>query len=99
AGADTMQGKLGDDIYVVDSLKDEVDETGGGGSDTIQIATAFDLMTPSIAISGVIENVTLTGTAAVNAAGDAGANYLTGNSGANKLTGLGGADTLDGLGG
>jgi len=92
-----MQGKLGDDIYVVDSLKDIVDETGG--SDTIQIATAFDLMTPSIAISGVIENVTLTGTAAVNAAGDVGANYLTGNSGANKLTGLGGADTLDGLGG
>src|SRR5882724_1227494 len=99
AGADTMQGGLGDDVYVVDNGGDKVDETGGGGSDTIQIATTFDLMAPSIAIIGVIENVTLTGAAAVNASGDGGANHLIGNSGANKLTGLGGDDTLDGLAG
>ncbi len=98
-GADTMRGEIGDDIYVIDNLKDVADETGGDGSDTIQIATALDLMTPTIAIIGAIENVTLTGTAAIGAAGDAGANHLTGNSGANALSGRGGADTLDGLGG
>ena len=98
-GADAMKGGLGDDIYVIDSLKDVVDETGGDGSDTIQIATAFDLQVPTIEVHGTIENVMLTGTMAVDAAGSALANALTGNSGANKLTGLGGADTLDGLGG
>ena len=50
AGADTMQGGLGDDIYVIDNLKDQVDESSGGGSDTIQIATAFDLQALTIAI-------------------------------------------------
>ena len=101
AGADTMQGGLGDDIYVIDNLKDQVDESGGGvnDSDTIQIATAFDLQAPTITILGTIENVALTGTAALNASGNALANDLTGNGGANVLTGLGGDDILDGLAG
>jgi Ca2+-binding RTX toxin-like protein len=100
AGADTLQGGGGDDTYVIDSLGDEIDETGGGGKDTIQIATAFDLLAPSITIiGGAIENVTLTGKAVVDASGDGGANDLTGNAGANKLTGLGGDDTLDGMAG
>ena len=51
-GADTMQGGAGDDTYVIDSLTTSVDETGGGGSDTIQIATPFDLQAPTIAILG-----------------------------------------------
>jgi len=101
AGADTMQGGLGDDIYVIDNLKDQVDESGGGvsDSDTIQIATAFDLQAASIAILGAVENVTVTGTAAIGAFGDGSANHLTGNSGANTLDGRGGNDVLDGLGG
>ena len=47
AGADTMQGGLGDDTYVIDNLADQVDENAAAnGSDTIQIATAFDLQAP-----------------------------------------------------
>ena len=46
-----------------------------------------------------IENLTLTGTGAINATGNALNNVLIGNSGANVLTGGAGADTLDGGGG
>src|SRR6185437_6160326 len=42
------------------------------------------------------ENLTLTGSAAINATGNVNPNVLTGNDGNNVLTGLGGADTLAG---
>jgi len=42
------------------------------------------------------ENLTLTGTAAINGAGNGSANILIGNSGVNVLSGAGGADTLRG---
>jgi hypothetical protein len=43
-----------------------------------------------------LENLTLTGGAAVNGTGNAARNRLTGNNAANKLSGLGGNDTLIG---
>lgn len=43
-----------------------------------------------------VENLTLTGTGAINATGNGAANVLTGNGGANTLSGLDGSDTLDG---
>ena len=91
AGADTMFGGLGDDIYVVDNIGDIVDETGGDGSDTVQTTAAF-----SLAAFGAIENLTLTGSAAIAGTGNGLANVITGNTGANTLTGLGGNDTLNG---
>lgn len=90
-GADTMFGGLGNDIYVVDNIADLVDESGGDGSDTVQTSLTF-----SLAALGAIENLTLTGTAAVTGIGNGLANALTGNSGANILTGLAGNDTLNG---
>ena len=90
-GADTMFGGTGDDTYVVDNIDDIVDETGGDGSDTIQTVVAF-----SLATSAAIENLTLTGSAAIAGTGNALANIITGNAGANILTGLGGNDTLNG---
>src|SRR6185295_16639066 len=42
------------------------------------------------------ENLTLTGTAAINGTGNTLANVLTGNSAANTLTGAAGSDTLNG---
>jgi Ca2+-binding RTX toxin-like protein len=93
-----MKGGGGNDIYVVDKLTDRVDETVGSGSDTIQIAMSFDLGSSSITL-GAVENVTLTGTAAIAGAGNALANVLIGNSAANTLSGLGGSDTLDGRAG
>jgi Ca2+-binding RTX toxin-like protein len=90
-GADTMFGGTGNDTYVVDNIGDVVDETGGDGTDTIQTALAF-----SLAAMGAIENLTLTGSAAIAGTGNDLNNVLTGNTGANILTGFGGNDTLNG---
>ena len=95
AGADTMIGGTGNDTYVVDNAGDVVDETGGSGIDTVQASIAFSLADAVHAI-GDIENLTLTGMAAINATGNDLDNVLIGNSGANVLTGLDGNDTLNG---
>jgi trimeric autotransporter adhesin len=92
AGADTMIGGTGNDTYVVDNAGDVVTELPGEGTDTVLASVSFTA-------SGNIENVTLTGTADINATGDDGDNVLIGNAGVNILTGLGGNDTLDGGGG
>ena len=97
-GADHMFGGTGNDTYVVDNAGDVVDETGGSGIDTVQSSISFSLVDPVHAI-GDIENLTLTGTANINATGNALDNVLIGNSGNNVLIGGAGADTLDGGGG
>src|SRR2546430_5141948 len=97
AGADQMRGGLGNDIYVVDNAGDVVDETGGDGTDLVKSSVTFDLSgTQAI---GDIENLTLTGIAAINGTGNALDNIIIGNTAANVIAGLGGADTLDGGGG
>ncbi|WP_052149394.1 calcium-binding protein [Sphingomonas sp. Ant20] len=53
----------------------------------------------SFALAAGVDNLELTGSAAINATGNADANVLTGNAGVNRLTGLEGADTLRGLAG
>ena len=92
-GSDTLDGGTGDDLYVVDSTKDVIIETGVEIDDRIQASITIDLN--SAAYDG-IEHVTLTGTGALNATGDGDANMLIGNSGANKLDGRVGVDTMAG---
>jgi Ca2+-binding RTX toxin-like protein len=89
AAADTMQGGAGNDTYVVDVAGDVTDETGGSGIDTVQSAVAWTL-------GAAFENLTLTGTGAINGTGNAADNAIIGNSGANALTSSDGNDTLDG---
>ncbi|MEF8708956.1 MAG: M10 family metallopeptidase C-terminal domain-containing protein [Candidatus Accumulibacter propinquus] len=62
---------------------------GGGGSDTVKSSVSYTL-------SAAVENLTLTGTAALNGTGNSLDNRLTGNSGNNVLDGGSGADTLSG---
>ena len=89
AGADTLIGGIGNDTYVVDNVGDIVTELYDEGLDTVQAAIAYAL--------GVnVENLTLTGTAAISGTGNSGDNVITGNGGNNILEGLGGADTLIG---
>jgi Ca2+-binding RTX toxin-like protein len=93
AGADSLTGGAGNDTYVIDAATDKIGETGSDAGDTVQAAIAVNLSL--IAFAG-IENVTLTGTGAVNATGNGGANHLVGNDGANVMDGKGGADILEG---
>ena len=50
----------------------------------------------TLTLAANVENLILTGAAAINGTGNALANVLTGNTGANTLTGGAGNDTLDG---
>jgi trimeric autotransporter adhesin len=90
-GNDSMNGAFGNDIYIVDSKGDTIED--GDGEDTVQSKLSIDL---SALAAGALENAILTGTAAVNATGNAEDNKLTGNDGANKLDGGAGADTMAG---
>jgi Ca2+-binding RTX toxin-like protein len=91
-GADTLEGGLGDDIFVVDNAGDTISEATGEGVDTVQSSLTYTLAVD-------LENLTLTGSAALNGTGNAADNVLTGNSGINILTGGIGNDTLNGAGG
>ena len=92
-GADTMLGGAGNDIYSVDNPGDIVNEAGGSGIDLVQSSISFSLANPARAI-GAVENLTLTGAAAINGTGNALANKITGNTGNNTLDGGLGNDTL-----
>lgn len=76
-GSDTLDGGSGNDIYYIDSL-DVISDDGLGGVDTV--FTDF-----SYTLGEFIENLTLTGTADINATGNNLDNTLNGNSGANIL--------------
>ncbi|MDX2228739.1 MAG: cadherin-like domain-containing protein [Leptolyngbyaceae cyanobacterium bins.349] len=87
AGADTLIGGVGDDRYIVDA-SDVIVENPGEGTDLVQASVSF-----SLAPFANVENLTLTGSANLNATGNALNNVLTGNSGINILTGGAGDDT------
>jgi Ca2+-binding RTX toxin-like protein len=89
AGADAMLGGLGDDEYYVDNKADVVTEWSNAGKDTVYSSVTFALGTH-------VENLTLTGTADLDASGNALDNILTGNAGNNVMRGNGGNDTFVG---
>jgi trimeric autotransporter adhesin len=89
AEADTLVGGLGDDSYVVDNAGDVITEQAGEGADSVSASVTYTLGTN-------VENLTLTGSAAINGTGNAQDNVLTGNSANNTLTGGAGNDTLNG---
>lgn len=89
-GADTMAGGGGSDTYLVDNRGDVIVE-GVSGVDRDTVITHMDWT-----LVENVENLTLTGTAALSGTGNAFSNTIVGNAGANVLNGLGGADTLAG---
>lgn len=88
-GADVLQGDAGNDTYVVDSVGDQIVEYVGFGRDHVQASISFVL-------DEALEDLTLTGSAALSGTGNSGANVITGTSAANVLDGAGGSDTLSG---
>src|SRR5262249_2446790 len=87
-GTDTLNGGLGNDTYIF-GAGDKVVEVANAGTDTVQSSVTY-------ALTANVENLTLTGSSAINGSGNALANTITGNSGANILNGVTGADKLAG---
>jgi len=88
AGSDLMRGGPGSDTYVVNSTGDVVEDTGGA-YDTVLAGVSYRL-------SGGVENLTLTGSLALDGIGSSAGNVITGNSNVNFLIGLSGNDDLFG---
>jgi Ca2+-binding RTX toxin-like protein len=101
-GADTLTGGEGDDTYIIDNTGDAIVEVGfyldefyaehEGGSDTVKSSVTWVL-------DSNLENLTLTGSSAINGDGNGSDNVIIGNAAKNILHGYFGADTLDGGGG
>ncbi len=89
SAADTLIGGRGNDSYIIDNASDRVTERLNEGIDIVSSSVTYTL-------SANVENLTLTGTTAINANGNGLANNLKGNTAANRLIGGGGNDTLDG---
>ncbi|MCP9788457.1 leucine-rich repeat protein [Cyanobium sp. Maggiore-St4-Cus] len=88
-GADNMAGGLGNDTYILDNTGDVVTEDINAGTDSVHSSVTY-------ALGANLENLTLTGSAAINGTGNSLNNSLTGNSAANILSGGDGSDTLIG---
>jgi Ca2+-binding RTX toxin-like protein len=91
-GSDMLFGGAGNDRHLLDRQSDRVVELAGGGTDRIECAF-------SVALPDYVENLLLTGAAAINGTGNALNNTLNGNSGDNALRGGIGSDRLFGRAG
>lgn len=91
-GVDSMEGGANDDTYIVDNSADLVVENAGEGTDSVLASASFTL-------GANVENLTLTGVADIDGAGNEDANTMVGNDGANLLSGADGDDDLSGGGG
>lgn len=87
---DVLYGLNGNDVYVFNNVLDVAVELPGGGVDTVRASVAVG------ALGANIENLALTGSAALNGTGNDLDNAITGNAAANTLTGLAGNDLLNG---
>ncbi|MBE9225656.1 DUF4347 domain-containing protein [Phormidium sp. LEGE 05292] len=88
-GADRLVGNAGNDTYIVDNTGDTVVEASNSGIDLVQSSISWTL-------SSNVENLTLTGTAAIKGTGNNLNNAIVGNLANNILTGGAGNDTLTG---
>ena len=97
AGADTLTGLGGNDLYLVNNAGASVIEATLGGTDTVRATTSFTLAAGSEV--EVIETSSALGVTVINFTGNALAQSITGNQAANILNdgAAGAADTLTGL--
>ena len=92
SGSDTMTGGAGDDTYGVDNAADQVIESAGEGTDTVESSVSYSL-------GADLENLALLGNDSISATGNELDNEILGNSGANFMDGGAGADYMEGGGG
>lgn len=87
-GNDTLIGGDGNDTYVV-SASESIVEQANEGIDRVEASISYSL-------GAYLENLTLTGSAAIDGTGNALDNLIRGNNSNNNLVGDAGNDTLDG---
>jgi Ca2+-binding RTX toxin-like protein len=92
AGDDQLEGGTGNDLYKVDSVGDVIVDTPQTGIETVEASVDWTL------IPG-LDNLTLTGSAAIKGTGNNLPNLITGNGANNVLSGDNGNDTLNGKAG
>jgi Ca2+-binding RTX toxin-like protein len=92
SGTSRMYGGRGNDTYTVDSATDIIVENVNAGIDTVNSSISYTL-------GANLENLTLNGTAAINATGNDANNVIRGNSGNNVLYGGNGTNLLYGADG
>lgn len=85
----SLLGGLGDDIYYVQNTDDSITENSSEGTDIVYSTVSYTL-------ADNIEELTLTGTVAINNYGNSLSNRLTGNAQSNIMNGGQNADTLIG---
>jgi RHS repeat-associated protein len=90
-GNDLLIGGTGNDTYFVDSTSDVINETS-------TISTEIDSVSATVTytLGTNLENLTLTGTLAINGTGNSSNNLIIGNSANNALDGGSGNDSLNG---
>ena len=89
ASVDSMIGGTGNDVFFVDNIGDVIVENSGEGTDGVQSSVTYTL-------GANVENLTLTGSSAIDGTGNTLDNTIAGNSAANHLYGGAGNDTLTG---
>ena len=95
-GVDDMNGGDGNDIYFVNDTDDVAAESF---NDALAGFDAVDSFAVSHTLGFGMENLNLTGGAAINGTGNGNNNVINGNSAANTLNGGNGNDILSGQGG
>ncbi len=96
-GADNLSGFNGNDVYLVNSYYDKVNETAGQGTDQIRASFSFALA-GGVSVE-TLGTTNINGTASLNLIGNSLANTIFGNAGKNMLNGAAGSDTITGGGG
>jgi Ca2+-binding RTX toxin-like protein len=89
---DNLSGGIGDDVYIVRAMGNNVVESLNQGIDTIETPSTHSL-------AANVENLTLTGIFLADGTGNVLDNRIWGNGANNSLNGRGGNDTLTGGGG
>lgn len=93
-GDDTLTGGLGNDTYKVNSAGDQVVESSTLSKEIDEVISSV-----TFTLGSNIENLTLTGTSAINGTGNSLDNIIIGNSANNTLNGALGNDYINGMGG
>ncbi|QFS50137.1 calcium-binding protein [Nostoc sphaeroides] len=94
AGFDILIGGTGGDTYVLDNVRDVISETSTATYEYDRVLSSV-----TYTLGANLEELTLTGTAAINGTGNGLNNKITGNTANNTLNGGAGFDILDGKGG